>query len=241
MPISWIRPLWTFSAPRILPPHPPPRRCAFPCCLCCSLPEPAQHAAEKWKAASLKEKIDLYINDKTDVRTYEALRRERSTFFVTDKGPAFTRWLVILPVLAVQICMGSLYCWSIFNKTMDKVWVSQGYKTGANANAFTIAVAFFGYGAALYGPWISRYGSFYSVRNTLICLPLGWAGCCLATSANVQSLGLLYASCIFMGTGESSRLTPVHVVNTDTLLTYFSASRNRRIFAANPPAPPGPA
>ncbi|RYG55381.1 hypothetical protein EON66_05430 [archaeon] len=34
------------------------------------------------------------------------------------------------------------------------VWKPQGYQSGANANAFTICVAFFGFSTAVFGPWI---------------------------------------------------------------------------------------
>ncbi|RYG46302.1 hypothetical protein EON67_09705 [archaeon] len=38
---------------------------------------------------------------------------------------------------------------------MDQnVWTPAGYATGANANAFTISVAFFGLSTALFGPWL---------------------------------------------------------------------------------------
>lgn len=37
------------------------------------------------------------------------------------KRVPFSRWLIPLPVLVCQLCIGSLYSWSIFNSTLDKV------------------------------------------------------------------------------------------------------------------------
>lgn len=48
----------------------------------------------------------------------------------------FQRWMLPIPSLAIQLCLGSLYSMSIFNQPMDAVWG----KVGANAYAFTIAI-----------------------------------------------------------------------------------------------------
>lgn len=109
----------------------------------------------------------------------QELDREEWLFFTPRIPIRFNRFMLIIPALVVQICAGSLYCWSIFNTPGDAIWATQGYKSGTNTNAFTIAVAFFGYGSAIFGPWISRWGPWYSVRNAIICLPIGWAGACL--------------------------------------------------------------
>jgi MFS family permease len=103
--------------------------------------------------------------------------------------------------LAVQICCGSLYSFSIFNTPSDQgIWQPQGYPPGTNTNAFTVAVAFFGYTAAIFGPWISRWGAWYSVRNAMILVPAGWAFACLGTYT--KTLWVLYAGFgIFLGSG----------------------------------------
>jgi hypothetical protein len=91
-----------------------------------------------------------------DPRTPQQLEREKWLFFTPGFGPKFSRYFLLLPVLAVQICCGSLYSFSIFNTPSDQgIWQPQGYPPGTNTNAFTVAVAFFGYAAAIFGPWMS--------------------------------------------------------------------------------------
>lgn len=136
-----------------------------------------------------------------DPRTPPQLEREKWLFFTPNFGPRFNRFYLLLPVLAIQICAGSLYSFSIFNADSDyNYWQPQGYKSGANANAFTIAVAFFGYGAAIFGPWISRWGPWYAVRNAVLLIPAGWAFACLGTYT--KTLWVLYAGfgiCLGLG------------------------------------------
>lgn len=64
---------------------------------------------------------------------------------------------------------------------VDKIWIANGYNTGANANAFTICVALFGLSAAILGSWIERHGPFYAVRAAVILTPAGWAFACLGS------------------------------------------------------------
>ena len=49
------------------------------------------------------------------------VRRPRGLLFSHLSACSFQRWMVFLPVLICQLCIGSLYSWSIFNSSMDKV------------------------------------------------------------------------------------------------------------------------
>lgn len=77
--------------------------------------------------------------------------------------------MLILPVLLVQICIGSMYSWSIFNAPLDKVWGTPGL----NTNAFLLSIASFGACTLLFGTFVERNGPFKSVCITLFLTPAG--------------------------------------------------------------------
>src|SRR6187399_2343915 len=76
----------------------------------------------------------------------------------TQAGTTFNRWLVPVGAVAVHICIGSVYAWSIFNRPIkalfpdDPWWFSPPYTT------FTMALMLLGLSAALGGPWVERRG-----------------------------------------------------------------------------------
>ncbi len=71
---------------------------------------------------------------------------------------SFNRWLIPLAAIAVHICIGSVYAWSVFNKPIkalfprDPVWFSPPYTTQ------TSAIVLLGLSAAFAGPWVERRG-----------------------------------------------------------------------------------
>ena len=77
-----------------------------------------------------------FATPEEDNRTPAQLEAEKYMLRAPWSGP-FKRWMIVLPTFLVQLCIGSLYSWSIFNSTMDGVWGT----LGANAQAFTIAIA----------------------------------------------------------------------------------------------------
>src|SRR6476646_11547335 len=75
-------------------------------------------------------------------------------------GPAapFSRWLIPFAAIAIHICIGSVYSWSIFNRPIHALlpdspwWFSPPYTT------FSTALVFLGLSAAFGGPWVERRG-----------------------------------------------------------------------------------
>jgi hypothetical protein len=60
-----------------------------------------------------------FINDwfyvpEEDTRPKEQLEREKYVFGAPWSGE-FKRWMIVFPSFVVQLCIGSLYSWSIFN------------------------------------------------------------------------------------------------------------------------------
>src|SRR4249920_3568053 len=70
----------------------------------------------------------------------------------------FNRWFIPIGAVAVHICIGSVYGWSVLNRPIgalfpdDPAWFKPPYTT------FTTALALLGLSAAFGGPWVERRG-----------------------------------------------------------------------------------
>jgi MFS family permease len=75
----------------------------------------------------------------------------------------YNRWKVPLASVAIHLCIGSVYAWSIFNPPLTKL---RGVATGAADDwtlnevvwVFTVAIVFLGLSAAVAGKWLERVG-----------------------------------------------------------------------------------
>lgn len=78
-------------------------------------------------------------------------------------GPGFNRWLVPPASIAIHLCIGSVYAWSIFNPALVK---SLGVVASAGSDwslqdvtrIFTVAIVFLGLSAAFAGKWLEQVG-----------------------------------------------------------------------------------
>ena len=78
-------------------------------------------------------------------------------------GPGFTRWLVPPASVAIHLCIGSVYAWSIFNPPLERVRgvmapSAEDWSLGNVVWIFTVAIVFLGLSAALAGKWLERVG-----------------------------------------------------------------------------------
>jgi MFS family permease len=77
--------------------------------------------------------------------------------------PGYLRWKVPLASVAIHLCIGSVYAWSIFNPPLTKL---RGVAAGAADDwsldevvwVFTVAIVFLGLSAAVAGKWLERVG-----------------------------------------------------------------------------------
>ncbi|MCA9711061.1 MAG: MFS transporter, partial [Myxococcales bacterium] len=65
------------------------------------------------------------------------------------------RWLIPPAAVAIHLCIGSVYAWSVFNKPVAALHPSWGE---AAAKTFSIAIFFLGVSAAFGGSWLERHG-----------------------------------------------------------------------------------
>lgn len=78
-------------------------------------------------------------------------------------GPGFNRWKIPPASIAIHLCIGSVYAWSIFNPALTKV---QGVAASAAddwtlsevVSVFTVAIVCLGLSAAVAGKWLEKVG-----------------------------------------------------------------------------------
>ncbi len=109
--------------------------------------------------------------------------------------PNFNRWKVPPASIAIHLCIGSVYAWSIFNPALIR---TQGVVVSAADDwtlrqvvwVFTVAIVFLGLSAAFAGRWLERVGP----RTVGTVAALCWGGGFLVGGAGIltHQLWLLY-------------------------------------------------
>ena len=109
--------------------------------------------------------------------------------------PDYNRWRVPVASVAIHLCIGSVYAWSIYNPPLIKIF---GVVTSAADDwnlrqvvwVFTVAIVFLGLSAAIAGRWLEKVGP-RMVGTVAACC---WGGGYLVGSAGIltHQLWLLY-------------------------------------------------
>ncbi|MGX9934876.1 L-lactate MFS transporter [Advenella kashmirensis] len=113
----------------------------------------------------------------------------RGGFFSKERitaGPGFNRWMVPPAALAIHLCIGQAYAFSVFNKPMTQLL---GISESAPDDwtipqlgwIFSIAIVFLGLSAAFAGKWLEEVGP----RKAMFA-----AACCFGGGFLVAALGL---------------------------------------------------
>ncbi len=92
-------------------------------------------------------------------------------------GPSFNRWLVPPASIAIHLCIGSVYAWSIYNPALIRVYgvVTPAADDWLLANVvwiFTVAIVFLGLAAAVAGRWLEDVGP----RTVGVVAAVCWGG-----------------------------------------------------------------
>jgi MFS family permease len=112
-----------------------------------------------------------------------------SSYFSRERqvaGAGFSRWLVPPAALAIHLCIGQVYAFSVFNLPMTKLLgVTHSTPEDWNLNQlgwiFSIAIGVLGVSAALFGRWVESGGP----RRAMFV-----AACCFAGGFAISALGV---------------------------------------------------
>ncbi|MEM1215377.1 MAG: OFA family MFS transporter [Bacteroidota bacterium] len=93
--------------------------------------------------------------------------------------PGFNRWLVPPAALAIHLCIGQIYAYSVFNKPMTQVVgitesTAQDWKLTTLGWIFSIALFTLGASAAIFGKWLERVGPRKAMFASALCFSGGF-------------------------------------------------------------------
>ena len=107
----------------------------------------------------------------------------------------YNRWRVPLASVAIHLCIGSVYAWSIYNPSLIKVHgvvtsSAEDWSLSEVVWVFTVAIVFLGLAAAFAGKWLEEVGP----RKVGVVAALCWGGGYLVGALGIMShqLWLLY-------------------------------------------------
>ena len=77
--------------------------------------------------------------------------------------PGFNRWLVPPASIAIHLCIGSVYAWSVFNPSLTRglgvvAPAADDWNLGSVVWIFSVAIVFLGLAAAFAGKWLEDVG-----------------------------------------------------------------------------------
>ena len=115
------------------------------------------------------------------------LARERSV-----AAPGYSRWLVPPAALAIHLSIGQAYAFSVFKNPLLASHAADGsaWNLKEIGYIFSIAIAFLGISAALFGAWLEKAGPRRAMFYAAICFGSGFF--VAAAGAHFHSLALIY-------------------------------------------------
>lgn len=102
--------------------------------------------------------------------------------------PGFNRWRIPPASIAIHLCIGAAYAWSIFNPALVRtlgvaVPAADDWSLQQVVRIFTIAIVCLGLSAAVAGKWLERVGP----RTVGICAAIMWSGGYLLSGIGVRT------------------------------------------------------
>ncbi len=140
-------------------------------------------------------------------------------------APGFNRWRVPPASIAIHLCIGSVYAWSIFNLPLTRAFgvvggAAEDWALGDVVWIFSVAIVFLGLSAAVGGKWLERVGP----RMVGVTAAVLWGGGFLVGGLGIHlhALWLIYAGYGIIG-GIGLGLGYVSPVST--LIRWFPDRR----------------
>jgi len=121
---------------------------------------------------------------------FDILDREHSV-----AGPNYNRWLVPPAALAIHLCIGQVYGFSVFKLPMTKLLgithsLPDDWTQSQLAVIFSIAIFFLGTSAALFGKWVEKQGPRKAMFAAASCFGGGFIAAALGVA--LHNLWLVY-------------------------------------------------
>ena len=129
-----------------------------------------------------------------------------------------SRWTIPPAAVAIHLCVGSVYAWSVFNKPVEAL--HPHWPRGAAAYTFSIAIALLGLSAAFGGTWLERHGP----RKAATVAALLFGGGLLLGGLGVQ-LGWLWLLYVGYGVVGGAGLGLAYVAPVSALIKWFPDRR----------------
>jgi MFS family permease len=130
----------------------------------------------------------------------------------TIAPPGFNRWLVPPAAIALQMCIGQVYGFSVFKKPL----ATTGWTESEIGIAYSIALALLGISAAIFGKWVEKSGPRKTMVASLLCFCSGLI--LSAFAVRTHQLWLLYAGYGLIG-GVGLGLG--YIAPVSTLMRWF--------------------
>jgi len=97
----------------------------------------------------------------------------------TVAGPGFNRWMIPPAALAVHLCIGQAYAFSVFNGPLTKVLgitqsLPDDWQLTTLGWIFSLAIVFLGLSAAFGGSWLEKAGPRKTMAVAAICFGSGF-------------------------------------------------------------------
>jgi len=110
-------------------------------------------------------------------------------------APEYNRWRVPLASVAIHLCIGSVYAWSIYNPPLTRVFgvvtsAADDWNLSEVVWIFTVAIVFLGLASAFGGKWLEKVGP----RKVGVVAAFCWSGGYIVGGAGIltHQLWLLY-------------------------------------------------
>ena len=139
--------------------------------------------------------------------------------------PGFNRWRIPPASVAIHLCIGSIYSWSIFNPVLTRelgvvASAAADWSIGSVVWVFSVAIVFVGLAAAVAGGWVDRVGP----RAAGVAAACLWGSGFVVSSAGIHwhQLWLVYLGYGVLG---GCGLGLGYIAPVSTLIRWFPDRR----------------
>ncbi len=114
------------------------------------------------------------------------------TATIPSHPPGYSRWLVPPAALAIHLSIGQVYAFSVFKNPLLALHAADGsvWNLKEIGYIFSIAIAFLGISAALFGAWLEKAGPRRAMFYAALCFGAGFF--IASAGASTHQLALLY-------------------------------------------------